>query len=443
MATTLAPHSPRAIWSITIPAMATNVATALIGIADIWVIGQLGDAGAQGAVELGARLLTSLLVVFNFLKTATTGLTAQAVGQRDDEEKLAALLRASAIALAIGLALLAAKPWIVPLGLELLEAGPQVRGDAARYVDIRFWAAPFWLLNAALVGWLIGLRRVRTVLVVEVAINLVHVGLDVLFVLVWDYGVSGVAVATLISETAKFALLAALLFRSTRPAALVAATRYPKLWQTGPMASLFKVNRDLFLRTLLLTVAILLVTRQGAMQGATILAANAILFQLFMFSALLLDGFENAAQVLCGETIGAKDRAAFDQTVRRIMLRGIASALLLTGFFALASGPIVASFSTDPAVAAAARRYDIWLLAIPLAGVASFIMDGVFVGATWTRAMLATMAAAFAIYALGLWLTQPLGNHGLWLSFTVFLGVRALGQAALLPRLARRTFENS
>lgn len=440
MATALAPHSPRAIWSITIPAMATNVATALIGIADIWIIGQLGDAGAQGAVELGARLLMSLLVVFNFLKTATTGLTAQAVGQRDEAEKIAALLRAAGIALAIGLLLLAAKPWIIPLGLDLLEAGPQVRGDARTYIDIRFWAAPFWLLNAALVGWLIGLRRVRTVLIVEVAINGIHVGLDALLVLVWDYGVTGVAIATLISETAKFGLLAAALFRSVRPTGLVAAMRYPKLWQAGPMAALFKVNRDLFLRTLLLTFAMLLITRQGAIQGATILAANAIIFQLFMFSALLLDGFENAAQVLCGETIGAKDREAFDKTVKRTMVRGIATALLLTAVFAVASGPIVASFSTDPDVAAAARRYDIWLLAIPLAGVASFIMDGIFVGATWTRAMLGTMAAAFAVYALGLWLTQPLGNHGLWLSFTVFLVVRALGQAVMLPRLAKQTF---
>lgn len=436
----IAPHDPRAIWSITIPAMATNVATALIGIADIWVIGQLGDAGAQGAVELGARLLMSLLVVFNFLKTATTGLTAQAVGQRNEAEKVAALLRASGIALAIGLLLLAAKPWIVPLGLELLEAGPQVRSDARLYVDIRFWAAPAWLLNAALVGWLIGLRRVRTVLAVEVAINIVHVGLDALLVLVWDYGVTGVAIATLASETAKFLLLAAALFRSVRPAALVEAARHPALWQAGPMGALFKVNRDLFLRTLLLTLAMLLITRQGALQGATILAANAILFQMFMLSALLLDGFENAAQVLCGETIGARDREAFDRTVRGIMLRGVATALLVTAFFALASGTVVASFSTDPAVMAAARRYDIWLLAIPLAGVASFIMDGVFVGATWTRAMLGTMAAAFAVYALGLWLTAPLGNHGLWLSFTIFLAVRALGQAAVLPRLARATF---
>jgi MATE family multidrug resistance protein len=436
----LASHDPRAIWSIAIPAMATNVATALIGIADIWIIGQLGDAGAQGAVELGARLLMSLLVVFNFLKTATTGLTAQAAGQRNEQEKMAALLRASVIALAIGLILLATKPLTVPLGLDLLEAGDEVRADAALYIDIRFWAAPAWLLNAALVGWLIGLRRVRTVLVVEVAVNLIHVGLGVLFVLVWDMGVAGIAYATLISETGKLAMLLVALLPSAKFSAFAAAARRPDLWEAGRMGALFRVNRDLFLRTLLLTAAILLVTRQGAIQGTTILAANAILFQMFMLTALLLDGFENAAQVLCGETIGARDRDGFDKTVRRIMLRGIGTALIVTAFFAVASGPLVASFSTDPQVVETVLRYDIWLLALPLAGVASFVMDGVFVGATWTRAMLGTMAAAFIAYGAMLWLTTPLGNHGLWLSFTVFLLIRAAGQFLLTPRLAARTF---
>ncbi len=431
----------RAIWSIAIPAMATNVATALIGIADIWVIGQLGDAAAQGAVELGARLLMGLFVIFNFLKTATTGLTAQAVGQQNETERLAALIRASTIALAIGSLMLAAKPWIVPLGLDFLEASNAVRIDAAHYVDIRFWAMPLWLVNLAIIGWLIGLRRLRTVLVVEVAINFLHIGLDVLLVLVWDYGVTGVAIATVVSETVRFILLVAVLFPSARPSALIAAARRADLWDATPMLALFRVNRDLFLRTLILTLAMLLVTRAGAQQGAVILAANAIVFQMFLLSALLLDGFENAAQVLCGENVGARDRQRFDETNRAMLVRGIAVAIALSAFFAIAGGAIVGSFSTDAAVTAAAQRYDIWLVAIPVAGVVSFILDGVFVGATWTRAMLLTMAGAFAVYVALLWLTTPLGNHGLWLSFTIFLVVRALGQMLLIPGLAQRTFE--
>ncbi len=420
--------------------MATNVATALIGIADIWVIGRLGDAPAQGAVELGARLLMGILFTFNFLRSATTGLTAQAVGQGSEIEKIAALLRASLCALLIGGILLSAKPLIVPLGLDFLKAAGDVRTDAAAYIDIRFWAAPAWLLNAAFIGWLIGLRRMRTVLVIEVAINLIHVGLDALFVLHFDLGVEGIATATLISEILRLLLLATAILPSARAAALWRAAKDPALLKASHMLALFRVNRDLFMRTLILVIAMMLLTRQGAQQGPVILAANAILFQMFMLSALLLDGFENAAQVLCGETVGAKDRAAFVQTTRATLSRGLGVAALLALVFAVAGDAIVGSFSTDAEVTATVQHYAVWLIAIPIAGVASFVFDGVFIGATWTRAMMMTMLFAAIIYGLMLWLTAPLGNHGLWLSFTVFLIVRAAGQALMIPALAARTF---
>jgi MATE family multidrug resistance protein len=430
----------RAIWSIALPAMATNVATALIGVADVWVIGQLGDAAAQGAVEVGARLLMTLLVVFNFLKTATTGLTAQATGGGDAVAVAATLLRALGFALAIGLVLLLLKPLVVPVGLDLLAAEGAVREQAATYVDIRYWAAPFWLLSAALTGWLVGLRRVRTVLVVEIFINLVHVGLDVLLVLWLGMGIEGVAATTLASEALKFGLLLAVLRPSLAPAALAASARSPEVWRAGALLALLRVNRDLFLRTLLLMAAFLLLTRRGAEQGAVTLAANAILLQMFMLSALLLDAFENAAQVLCGEAVGAREHDRFLFVMKLTLWRGGVVALALSTLFAAAGTPIVSSFSTDAAVVAAATAFSDWLLVIPLAGVVSFVFDGVFIGATWTRAMLLTMAAAVAVDIVALELAAPLGNHGLWLAFTLFLAARALAQAALLPSLARRTF---
>jgi MATE family multidrug resistance protein len=420
--------------------MATNVATALIGIADIWVIGQLGNAPAQGAVELGARLLMGILVAFNFLKTATTALTAQSAGRHDETSRLAALLRAGAVALVIGTVLLASKPLIGPLGLDFLEASGAVRTDAARYIDIRFWAAPAWLLNAVAIGWLIGLRRVRTVLVVEVAINVLHVGLDALLVLGLGLGVVGVGYATLASETFKLVLLVGIVLSAARPAALALAAREPTLWRADALGDLFRINRDLFLRTLLLMLATMFFTRAGAQQGAVVLAANAIGFQMFMLSALFLDGFENAAQVLCGEAAGAKDRAEFAALTRAILLRGLAAAAFVSLLYLALGGRIAASFSTDPEVVAVAREHMIWLVLVPLAGVASFVYDGVFVGATWTRAMLGTMAAAAGVYGLLLWLAAPLGNHGLWLAFTAFLIARAIGQALMIPRLAGRTF---
>lgn len=430
----------RAIWAIALPSMLTNVATALFGLADLWVIGQLGDAHAQAGVEIGAKFMMGLLVVFNFLRTGTIALTAQAAGRGDSETQAATLVRAAGLALLIGMILLALMPLAIPAGLDLLHARGDVAAEARTYVGIRYWGGALWLLNAVITGWLIARRRVRTVLAIEVAANIIHIALDLLFVLGLGWGVAGVAAATLLSEGGK--LLAVIVIAAREPPAALAAglARRRDSWSRAAMGALFRLNRDLFIRTLLLTVAILLLTRAGAFQGPLVLAANSILYQMFILSALILDGFESAAQVLCGEAVGARDRALFERLVRALILWGLAFGAAISLVYALAGARFAASFSTDPAVVATTMVYYRWAVLLPVLGVSAYVFDGIFIGATWTRAMLLTMGAAFAIYGLLLLAAGPLGNHGLWLAFTLFLVARGAAQALVLPRLAMRTF---
>jgi len=430
----------RAILAIAGPSMLTNVATALFGMADTWVIGRLGDATAQGAVEVGAKLLMALLVVFNFLRSGTVGLVAQAAGRGDEAAQAATLARAVAAALAVGVLLLLARTLVVPVGLEMLGARGDLATRAGQYVDIRYLGAVPWLLNAVLTGWLIARRHVRLVLAIEVGANLFHILLDLTLVLGLGLGVAGVAFATLTSETAKLAAIALAVSRDAPARQALAAARTRATWRAGELIALFRLNRDLFLRTLLLMSATILVTRFGARQGATVLAANAILFQMFSLGALILDGFENAAQVLCGEALGAGDRRRFDRLVGHILAWAGGCAALIALAYGLGGARLAASFSTDPAVVAATGSYIGWAVALPLARVASFIFDGVFIGSSWTRALMLTMAAALAAFVAVLLAARPLGNHGLWLAFTMFFVARAAGQAWALPRLARRSF---
>jgi MATE family multidrug resistance protein len=430
----------RAILAIALPAMLTNVATALFGLADMWVIGRLGEAAAQGGVEVGARLLAVLLTIFNFLRSSTVALTAQAAGRGEEPAQAEVLVRALALALAIGGLLLLVQPFVVQVGLRLLGAQGATVGLARTYVAIRYWSSAPWLFGGVLTGWLIGRRRVRQVLAVEVAANIAHVLLDLGLVLGLGLGVAGVAAATLASETAKCLALATLAARETPARRALAVLRAPDTWRLGEIGGLLRLNRDLFGRTVLLMAAVTLLTRTGAQQGAVVLAANAILYQLFMLSALMLDGFESAAQVLCGEALGAGDRRRFDRLVRALLRLGGAAAVAITLVYAVGGGRLAASFSTAPEVVAAARRYVGWLALLPVAGVASFVLDGVFIGSSWTRGMLQTMAAALAGYVALLWLGRGLGNHGLWLAYLCFFLFRAAGQFALTPRLARRSF---
>jgi len=441
------PGHARQLWSIALPAMLTNVATAMFGIADMWAIGRLGDASAQGAVELGAKFMLGLLNVFNFLRTSTVALTAQGSGRGEGKSGSGAqgetLARAMAAALAIGALLVMAMPWTVAAGLDMLHATGQVRQDAQAYVAIRYWAGPVWLINCVLVGWLIGRRRLRFVLGVEITANVVHIALDLLLVLVVRWGVAGVATATVSSEILKFALLAAVVVREGAAHEALAALRRRSTWARADMMRLFALNRDLFARTLLLTAALLIFARSGAQAGPVTLAANGILFQLFMLATLLLDGFESAAQVLCGEALGAGARGRFTAAVRAALIWGLVTGLALSCFYAVAGPRLAGAFSTDPQVIAATGDHALWLALLPVLGVVSFVLDGVFVGAGWTRAMLGTMAAALALYLALLASLAPLGNHGLWAAFAALFGARALGQALVLPRRARRSFSAS
>jgi MATE family multidrug resistance protein len=433
----------RAILSIALPAMLTNVATALFGLADMWVIGRLGDAAAQGGVEVGARLLMTVLIVFNFLRSSTVALAAQASGRGDDPAQAAVLLRALAVALTIGALFLLAAPLVVPLGLEALGAHGRIRELARTYVVIRYWSGLPWLFGAVLTGWLIGRRRVRQVLAVEVGANIVHVLLDVSLVLGLGLGVAGVAIATLASETGKFLALAALALREPPARRLIGLARQRSTWSLAAVGALLKLNRDLFARTVLLMAAVVLLTRRGAEQGAVVLAANAIIYQLFMLSALMLDGFESAAQVLCGEALGARDRVRFDRLVRALLILAGAAAAAISLAYAAAGSQLAAAFSTAPEVVAQVRRCGLWIALLPAAGVASFVLDGVFIGCSWTRAMLQTMAVALAGYVGLLWLGQAWAVHGLWLAYTLFFLIRAAGQFAVMPGLVRRSFAAS
>jgi MATE family multidrug resistance protein len=429
----------RAIWGIALPAMVTNVATALIGLGDMWIVGQMQDAAAQGAVDVGARLFAVLFTVMNFLKTGTTGLVAQEGARSGAEAQAAVLLRGLLVGLAIAALLLLAKPVILPLALDALGAQGEVLAAARIYSEIRYWSAPAVMLNLALIGFMVGRRQMTAVLLFEVAYNMLNIALGLWFVLSLDMGIAGVGWSSLIAEYAKLLVVAGFLMRGE----LLRAIRAQLLdranlgWQA--FAPFLSVNRDLFLRTLVLMIALAALTRLSAERGAVVLAANGIIYQMFVLTALLLDGFENAAQVLNGERFGAKDRSGFTATIRATMRRGFGAAAVVAGAFALLGAPLLASFAATEAVSREAQASVWWLVAIPFAGVAGFVFDGVFVGASWTRALLLSMAGSAAAFALCLWLTWPMGNAGLWLSFTLFLAIRAILQLAMLPRLMQRS----
>ncbi|MFH5773921.1 MATE family efflux transporter [Paracoccus sp. NGMCC 1.201697] len=421
----------RRVLAIALPIVLSNATIPLLGAVDTGVIGRLGEAAPIGAVGLGSVILTSIYWIFGFLRMGTSGLVAQARGAGDEAETGAHLLRALVIAAVAGLSLILLQSLLLTGAFALAPASAEVEEMARRYLSIRIWGAPATIGLYALTGWLIALERTRLVLVLQLVMNGLNVLLDVGFVLGLGWGVGGVALATLIAEWS--GLLLALWFaRDGLRAGLRRA-----LFAGGAMRRLWRVNSDILVRSVLLQGSFTCFMFITAGQGDTVLAANQVLLQFLSFVAYALDGFAFAAESLVGQAVGARRPDRLRRAALISSQWGVGGAFALALVFALGGTAIIDLLTTAPDVRAEARHYLPWLVAAPLVGVASWMLDGIFIGATRTREMRNAMVVAVGVYAvLLLVLPRFMGNHGLWAALTALNALRGLTMWRLYPRVA-------
>ena len=248
-------------------------------------------------------------------------------------------------------------------------------------------------------------------------------------------GVAGVAAGTVIAETLAAAVGGWM--------ALAQLRRVGGPWAGGRLldrtglARAVAVNRDIMIRSAALILVFVWFTAQGARQGDTVLAANAVLMQFIAVAAYFLDGIAFTAEALVGRAVGAADRTLLARAARITTAWAALLALLVSLAFAVLGGPLIDALSVDPGVRETARIYLAWAALGPLAGVWAFQLDGIFIGATRTAQMRDAMLATLALFLLAWWLLRPWGNHGLWASLQVSYAARALGLLLYLPGLLR------
>jgi Na+-driven multidrug efflux pump len=204
---------------------------------------------------------------------------------------------------------------------------------------------------------------------------------------------------------------------------------------------LFSVNRDMMIRSLALLGGIFFFTRQSAAMGVDILAANTILLRQYFFAVAFLDGLATAAEQLAGRAVGARYQPAFDRVVRLTTLWGVGFAVVVS-LSLFAAGPwLIHMMTTIVDIQDLALIYLPWAAMIPLVGVIAFQMDGIFIGATWSREMRNMMLLSLAIYVAAWAALAPfLGNHGLWIALLVFNGARSIAFRWQMRVLVPRTF---
>lgn len=421
------------VLAIALPIVLSNATVPILGAVDTGVIGQIGEAAPIGAVGIGAVILSALYWFFGFLRMGTSGLVAQARGAGQKAEVSALLMRGMIIGGAAGMGVILLQVPLFWAGFWLSPASSEVESLARVYMGIRVWGAPAAISIYALSGWLIGMEKTRGVFVLQLWMNGVNIGLDLWFVLGLGYGIEGVAVATLIAEWSGVLLA---LYLSRQAFESSQWRQWARIFDRVKLRRMAVVNRDIIIRSVLLMGSFMAFLFLGASLGDITLAANQIMLQFVEITAYALDGFAIAAETLVGGALGAQNRPALRKAALLTTLWALFGAMVLTVFFAVFGPWLIELMTTSEPVRIEAHRYLLWIVAFPLAGMPSWMFDGIFIGATRTREMRLAMLQSTIVYAVFLALLLPLwSNHGLWLALILFDGVRAVTLWRYYPAL--------
>ena len=419
------------------PIVLSNATVPILGAVDVGVVGQMGEAAPIGAVGLGAIILSTLYWGFGFLRMGTVGLVGQAEGAGDTAEVAAWLTRALAVGFAGGAMLIVLQPLLFWAALQLAPASAEVESLARQYLSIRIWTAPAAIAVYALTGWLVAMERTGGVFWVQLTMNGLNILLDLLLVLVFDWGVPGVAFATVIAELTGAGL--GLWF--CRDAFARPDWRdWPRIFNRAKLVRMALLNTDILLRSAMLMIIFSSFVFIGARFGDVTLAANEVLVQFMYITAYAMDGFAFAAETLIARAIGRGDRGQLRRSALVTGTWGLVVCVTMALAFAALGGWIIDVMAKDPDVQRVARDYLPYMVAAPLIGCAAWMLDGIFIGATRSRDMRNMMAVSFAIYWGAIFLLLPLlGNHGLWLALLISFAARGVTLATRYRALEAST----
>jgi MATE family multidrug resistance protein len=416
----------RQILRLSIPNIISNITVPLLGLVDLAMMGHLDDPVYLGAIALGSTIFNVIYSSFAFLRMGTTGFTAQAFGARLKEEITLILYRSLIVAIALALMLILLMEPIQWLSFKLLDGSNDVKVLAREYFYIRIFAAPATLSLYALHGWYLGMQNARIPMVLAIVINSVNIALNFLFVVYLNMTSEGVALASVIAQYSGLTL--AIIFLSARYRNYLTSLPYRLIFQARALREFFRVNSDIFIRTLLLILVLAFFTSRSAFISDEILAVNTLLFQFFFIFSYFADGFAFAGESLTGKARGAGDMPLLKLSIRNLFYWGWGASILFSLLFLAGIKPLMWVMTDNTALIALAMEYKWWVVLIPMASGAAFIWDGIYIGVTASKAMRNTMIiASLIIFLPAYYLTiEAFGNHGLWFALNLFMVSRAL-----------------
>ena len=416
----------RSILKLAIPNIISNITIPLLGLVDMILMGHLTSPIYIGAIALGGTIFSVLYSFFSFLRAGTTGFTSQSYGANDSQEISYSLYRSATIAFFAFLLILCIQNPIAKLSFTILDGSVDVKNLAITYFFVRIWAAPANMMLYCLNGWFIGMQNTKIPMAIAIIINVLNIVFSIFFVVVMNQDVVGVALGTVIAQYC--GLISALVFLFTKYKKYLIKVNIHILLNISKIKRFFKVNTDLMIRSILLVFTIAFFTDQSAKFGDNILSVNMILLQFFYIFSYFTDGFAYAGEALVGKFIGAKDSDKLRSVVMHLFKWGAAISVPFAILYAIFPTTFVRMISDNPIIISEIRPYYIYMTLIPIITFAAFLWDGIYIGATASKAIRNTMIISSIIIFLPLWnfLTPAFGNHGLWIAFLGFMLARGI-----------------
>lgn len=422
------------ILKLAIPNILTNLTVPLLGMVDMHLMGYQDSSIFMGAVALGSVIFNFVYWGFAFLRMSLSGMAAQAFGRNNTKEMAMMLFRGLFLAISAGLLLLLLQKGVVSLSLRILEGSADVKQLASDYFYVRIWAAPLAISLMVINGWFLGMQNAIYPMVISISINLVNIASSFFFVKTLGMKVEGVALGSVVANLVGFLLAIVLFLKKYRY--ILNEFHFGSIINKKGFLGFLNVSGDIFLRTLCIIVVFTFFTSKSAGNGDLILAANSALLQFLFLFSYFLDGFAYAAEAIVGKFIGQRNFDLVKRAVNYLFGWGLTFALVFTAIYTLAGNTILLLFTNQEAVIQTATIYLPWLYFLPLAGFASFIWDGIYIGATASRLMRNTMLLATIIFfLLFIAVKDTLENHALWLAMNAFMLSRGLFQFIFYKKL--------
>lgn len=424
----------REILRLAIPNILTNLTVPLLGMVDMHLMGYQDSAVFMGAVALGGVIFNFVYWGFAFLRMSLSGMAAQAYGRESTNEMAMLMFRGLFLALCAGVFLLLAQAGIEKFSLKILEGSIEVKALAADYFYVRIWAAPAAIALMVINGWFLGMQNALYPMIISISINAINIVSSFVLVKYLGMKVEGVALGSVISQYFGLAITIVLFLKKYKY--ILKEFKLVEIINRSGLLSFLNVSGDIFLRTLCIIIVFTFFTSKSAGTGDLILAANSALLQFLFLFSYFLDGFAYAAEALIGKFTGSRNMEQFKKTVKTLFGWGVGFAVLFMVLYGSGGVLLLRAFTNQPDVIEVAKEYLPWLIILPLTGFASYIWDGVYIGATASRLMRNTMILATLVFFLLFYvLKAEFGNHALWIAMNAFMLGRGAFQTGFYRKL--------